>query len=873
MSNRVRVVVRTRPTANFAQDKIRLSPEAKSINIHIDKKDQGFINNQQLDWNFKVDNILHNASQEAIYDDCARSIVVKTLDGFNGTIMAYGQTGAGKTFTMTGATENYKHRGLIPRAIAQIFREVSARPESAVTVRISYLEIYNEQFIDLLSTLADPDASGQQLMVTDNADGGTFVKGLTTRIANNEEEALNLLFEGETTRAISEHSLNKQSSRSHCVFTIHIESRSRIESSEKFTVSKLNLVDLAGSERLSKTQSDGTTLREAMYINKSLSFLEQVIIALADRRRDHVPYRQSKLTHVLKDALGGNCDTIMIANIWGESTQLEETISTLRFSQRMMCVANAPVVNVQYDPAMLVRKYEREIKDLKQELAMHDTLASRSHVSYEPYSDMQRYELQKIIKKYLAGEVDDIEVVNLRQIKELFAQFRTVVRNMEGEVEEKLRSKYLIRDREQEKLTTEESTAAAVNAGSVSGNGAVDDGGGVGDVEGGGFGVGIAPASAKPTSSQQPAGSKGAAKKDVRGKTKPPEKEKEKEKEKSSVRSPTPDMKGQQEQNNRAMAAQQQQAQGGPVPQAAASSRDQANPAEKGLAASSGSAAVPDKADKGAGGKTALVSASQSVLQQQAPQLTKQHSSLGTKERVPLGALSTLPEVTATFGKNEAFEDFKTERGSEINRILLENKAVLKEKKRIGRDLSTSVNIAKKDIDDLKNAIQRHKDAAGQPPGEDIIDEEEFSMLRRLRDLKQKYRTDYEELRAVRSDIEYCQRLVDQCRHKLMTEFETWYHQVLMGEPPGRSNMGSASMGGMKSPDRGMEDVLDDQERFDRLQMEKLMNEEPDAIAFYKARKNNERKTMVSMTPKKKPTPVVAKTIVKNRPPTMLTVT
>lgn len=132
--------------------------------------------------------------------------------------------------------------------------------------------------------------------------------------------------QGETNRIIAQHSLNKHSSRSHCIFTLYIESHSRVESNTNFTLSKLNLVDLAGSERLGKTQSYGDTQTEAMYINKSLTFLEQVVIALGDPHREHVPYRQSKLTHVLKDSLGGRCNMLLIANIWGEAEQLEETV-------------------------------------------------------------------------------------------------------------------------------------------------------------------------------------------------------------------------------------------------------------------------------------------------------------------------------------------------------------------------------------------------------------------------------------------------------------------------------------------------------------------------------------------------------------------
>ena len=127
-------------------------------------------------------------------------------------------------------------------------------------------------------------------------------------------------------RIIASHDLNHHSSRSHCIFTIYMETRSRVVSNAKYLVSKINLVDLAGSERIGKTEPEGTGQREAMYINKSLTFLEQVVIALGDKKRKHVPYRQSKLTHILSDSIGGRNNTVLIANLWGEESRLEETV-------------------------------------------------------------------------------------------------------------------------------------------------------------------------------------------------------------------------------------------------------------------------------------------------------------------------------------------------------------------------------------------------------------------------------------------------------------------------------------------------------------------------------------------------------------------
>lgn len=205
-------------------------------------------------------------------------------------------------------------------------------------------------------------------------------------VCNTEEDALNQLFEGETRRVYQSTYFNAVSSRSHCIYTIHIESRSRVESSDKVICSKLHLVDLAGSERTKMISTGGVALRDSCHINKSLSYLEQVVLALLERKRDHVPYRQAKLTNFLRDSIGGNCKTLMVANIWPEYQTIQETISTLKFATRMMKVQNEATVNVQADPDLQIKRYEKEIRDLKQELAMHDTLANRGRINYDDYS-------------------------------------------------------------------------------------------------------------------------------------------------------------------------------------------------------------------------------------------------------------------------------------------------------------------------------------------------------------------------------------------------------------------------------------------------------------------------------------------------------
>ncbi|XP_049995532.1 kinesin-like protein KIF9 isoform X5 [Alexandromys fortis] len=714
---KVQAFVRVKPTDDFAHEMIKYGDDNKSIDIHL-KKDsrRGVVNNQQTDWSFKLDGVLHDASQDLVYETVARDAVSQALDGYNGTIMCYGQTGAGKTYTMTGATENYKHRGILPRALQQVFKMIEERPTHAITVRVSYLEIYNENLFDLLSTLPYVGPSVTPMTIVENPQG-VFIKGLSVHLTSQEEDAFSLLFEGETNRIIASHTMNKNSSRSHCIFTIYMEAHSRTLSDEKYITSKINLVDLAGSERLGKTGSEGRVLKEATYINKSLSFLEQAIIALGDQKRDHIPFRQCKLTHALKDSLGGNCNMVLVTNIYGEAAQLEETLSSLRFASRMKLVTTEPAINEKYDAERMVKNLEKELALLKQELAIHDSLANRTLVNYDPMDEIQIAEINSQVRRYLEGTLDEIDIINLRQIQEVFNQFRVVLSQQEQEVESALRRKYTLIDK---------NDFAAISA--VQKAGLVDaEGHLVGEPDGQSFGLGVAPFSIKP-------GKKSRSKKTL---------------------------------------------------------KDQLRP-------------------------------------------------------------STPPS------KPVAFEDFKNERGSEINRIFKENKSILNERRKRASETTQRINVIKREIDVTKDALNfqkslREKQGEYENKGLMIIDEEEFLLILKLKDLKTQYRNEYQELRDLRAEIQYCQRLVDQCRHRLLLEFDIWYNEsfVIPEDVQAALKQGSSIRPGMVPVNRIVSLGEDDQDRFSQLQ-QTVLPEGPDSISFYNAKvkteqKHNYMKTMVGL--------------------------
>ncbi|XP_026800060.3 kinesin-like protein KIF6 isoform X2 [Pangasianodon hypophthalmus] len=331
----------------------------------------GFINNKRESYRFRFQKVFdQTTNQEGIFEAIAKPVADTVLAGYNGTIFAYGQTGSGKTFTITGGPERYSDRGIIPRTLSYLYQHFSRDSSMVYTTHISYLEIYNEVGYDLL----DPRHEASNLedlpkvTIMEDPEQNIHLKNLSLQPSANEEDALNLLFLGDTNRMIAETPMNQASTRSHCIFTIHLCSRE--PGSATLRRSKLHLVDLAGSERVGKTGVGGQTLTEAKYINLSLHYLEQVITALSEKNRSHIPYRNSMMTSVLRDSLGGNCMTTMIAMVSVDKRNVDESISTCRFAQRVAMIKNEALLNEELDPSLLIIRLKKEIQGLKEELAM-----------------------------------------------------------------------------------------------------------------------------------------------------------------------------------------------------------------------------------------------------------------------------------------------------------------------------------------------------------------------------------------------------------------------------------------------------------------------------------------------------------------------
>lgn len=387
--------------------------------------------------------------QASVYDTCVSSLIPKLFEGFNVTILAYGQTGSGKTFTMgtccSSSNAASDEAGIIPRAIKDIFQQIAQASDKVFLVRASFLEIYKEDVFDLFSKSQERES----LAIREDSAGAIKIPNLTELGVTACDETIRLLEVGSASRSTASTQMNSRSSRSHAIFTLTVEQQDK-GTAAAATVAKFHLVDLAGSERAGKTKAVGERLREGININRGLLSLGNVISALCDGN-SHVPYRDSKLTRLLQDSLGGNSHTVMIACVSPADSNLEETLNTLRYADRARKIKNKPIVNI--DPTQAeVTRLRQQLQDAMIELMKCKTVQGEGGGSSSPSeNDAARKELSLVLSRntqlesenrHLSVELHDaldrlseqtermlLSDLEIQKLKELVARLQEKIEN------------------------------------------------------------------------------------------------------------------------------------------------------------------------------------------------------------------------------------------------------------------------------------------------------------------------------------------------------------------------------------------------------------------------------------------------------------
>ncbi|KAG2982126.1 hypothetical protein PC118_g10171 [Phytophthora cactorum] len=690
--NGVKVIIRTRPTASFATHQLQIDPDDSTITVYSGpaaiaaasggfsppKTDAGPSNRKDC-WQFKFHQVLHNAGQDRVYEAIARDIVHgAVVDGINGTILAYGQTGA-----------------------------------------------EGQQ--------GDRNGGGNgELVVVEDARG---------------TERLKKTLDGEQTG-----SPTKTSSK-------------------------------AGSAM-------STIKKESMYINQSLSFLEQCIVALGSKEPRHIPYRQTKLTNVLKDSLGGNSNTLMFACIWGEGRHLEETISTLKLAQRMMRVQNEVATIVETDPALLLRKYERQIRELKHELVMHDALVERTAVVYDEHTPEQKHQLQQMIRRYIEAPTQEMEdealrLTSVHEIRELFRQFKLLYKSSE-------RDSICTGSGNNGSGSNGAGNSSSTRAGSAGSSASrvqtslgsrkdlqIHGPSGdelVGEEEPGavGFPLGLVPSAARPSTMD-------TGKKNYRA--------------------------------------------AGVVSGASSTANGQRSPSASRSSSGAELPGISDNNDDDRGDDEGLYKGG--------------------------GNDSATSQDAETRAKNDAFQFYRSAGpGRKLHQNLQSEKDRLFDAKQRVKQATRRVNAAKAQIDSVRAQLEDKRNQRGSNDGagnrksvvkqaqqerDEVVDEEEFILMTAEREAKRDYRSLFGDLKDAKAELEFSLRSVELLRRRLVREFEDWYDEE--GHAHALSKNASGAFDAFARPAFSKDDVLDDGEKFDQMEVDRIRAQDPDSLAFFQAQK------------------------------------
>jgi len=399
----IKVVVRVRKLINRERN------ENKVFTV----QDSQEVVQKDTDKTWRFDRVYSQVDDnQAVYQGTAQNIIESAVQGYNSTIFAYGQTSSGKTHTMMGTDDE---PGIIPLAVDHLFYAIDESPDREFLMQVSYLEIYNETILDLL---CEPSKRKQSnLRIREKETGNVFVEGLEEAVVSSPEEVINLMRMGEKNRHYGETNMNARSSRSHTIFRIIVESKLRSDNEDDdgsvIMVSHLNLVDLAGSEKAGQTGAKGAMLKEGCNINGSLMILGQVIQKLSSASPGFVNFRDSKLTRILQNSLGGNARTAIIATVTPAAMSVDQTISTLRFAHTAKTIQQHAEVNEVMDDQARINRMKSEMealqKKLEEQIMMNGSELANKQTIQEMQEKLEQEKQEKEALIYKIAELQELQ--------------------------------------------------------------------------------------------------------------------------------------------------------------------------------------------------------------------------------------------------------------------------------------------------------------------------------------------------------------------------------------------------------------------------------------------------------------------------------
>lgn len=428
----VKVIVRFRPTNRKEQKENIVDIDTQRNGVSISSDSERHVYQQ-----FFFDKVLDTTSDQiSVFNEVGKDGVDWLCEGYNFSIFCYGPTSTGKSYTMFG---EQKSPGLVPRACERLFSLINQKEEVVEAgLKCSFLEIYRERIRDLLDTNSDPP----DLKIRQSEIKGNYVQGLIEKYVYSPQEIMTVIKEGMVQRTTASTNLNNTSSRSHAVLTITLTQK--LQDGSELT-SKMHLVDLAGSENVGRSEVTGTTLAETQAINKSLSCLGNVIFALTEKGREHIPYRDSKLTFLLQDSLGGNSKTCIVCTATPSITCYSETVNTLKFAKRAKEIRNIPKLNRSDSPINLQRTIEqlqKRVSELELELSLKKTEPVNSNLDEAQIAEKIEKEITLFRMKnerlekaniVLISELEK-EAVKYTNLQKLYERQRELVQTVADEL-------------------------------------------------------------------------------------------------------------------------------------------------------------------------------------------------------------------------------------------------------------------------------------------------------------------------------------------------------------------------------------------------------------------------------------------------------